>query len=50
MFKIILTICLFGAAFCEDIKEEENVLVLTAENFKTALKNHPNILVEFCKF
>ncbi|GMS87149.1 hypothetical protein PENTCL1PPCAC_9324, partial [Pristionchus entomophagus] len=30
-----------------DIEEEENVLVLTNDNFESALEAHPNMLVEF---
>ena len=50
MYKLVFVFCFFGAAFCGDIAEDENVLVLTTDNFETALELYPNILVEFCKF
>lgn len=41
-------LCLFVAvAFGAEIKEEDDVLVLTTENFDEAIKAHPEILVEF---
>lgn len=30
------------------LQEEENVIVLTVDNFEEALEKYPNILVEFC--
>ena len=48
---ILLMVAFVGTAFCEDeITEEENVLVLTKDNFDGALAKHNYILVEFCKF
>ena len=32
-----------------EIKEEENVLVLTEKNFEYAVTNNKYVLVEFCK-
>lgn len=45
-----LFLCLVAFAFAEDIKEDEGVLVLTKDNFEQATKDHPHMLVEFCKF
>ena len=33
-----------------EIKEEENVLVLTEKNFEYAVTNNKYVLVEFCKY
>lgn len=45
-----LILCLLVAvAFGAEIKEEDDVLVLTTENFDEAIKAHPEILVEFCE-
>ena len=49
--KIYLTLLLSLAAFAfgEDIKEEEDVLVLTEAVFDQAIADNEHILVEFCK-
>lgn len=49
MFRIpLLSVVLLSAAvFAAEIKEEENVLVLETGNFEDALKQYPDILVEF---
>jgi protein disulfide-isomerase A1 len=46
--KVSLMICvLFGLAFADDIKREENVLVLTKDNFDGAVTDNKHVLVEF---
>ena len=47
MLKLVL---LCALAVSSEITEEEDVLVLKKSNFEEALKAHPNILVEFCKY
>jgi len=49
--KIYLTLLLSLVvfAFGEDIKEEEDVLVLTEAVFDQAITENEHILVEFCK-
>lgn len=49
--KIYLTLLLslLAFAFGEDIKEEEDVLVLTEAVFEQAISDNEHILVEFCK-
>lgn len=49
MFKFFL-LCTLAVASRADIGEEDDVLVLKKSNFEEALKAHPNILVEFCKY
>ena len=47
----VLFVALFGAlASAEEIKLEDNVLVLTKDNFDSAVEKHPFMLVEFCKY
>lgn len=47
-----ISLCLLATAavFGAETKEEENVLVLTKENFEENTKAHKYLLVEFCKF
>ena len=33
-----------------NIETEDEVLVITTDNFEEALEKHENILLEFCKF
>lgn len=49
MLKFLL-FCTLAVASRAEIAEEEDVLVLKKSNFDEALKAHPNILVEFCKY
>jgi hypothetical protein len=49
--KIHLLIALFcGISFAEDIKREENVLVLNKNNFEELVNNNNYVLVEFCEY
>jgi len=56
MLKFVVFVVLFGLVLCDgsedapEIKEEDGVLVLTANNFDHALSKHQHVLVEFCKF
>jgi len=45
--SVVGLLALVAAAFSAEITEEENVLVLTNDNFDEALEKHANILVEF---
>lgn len=48
--KFLFAVCLLVATVAAaDIKEEENVLVLTEDNFKEAVDQYEFLLVEFCK-
>ena len=46
---LTLLLSLVAFAFGEDIKEEEDVLVLTEAVFDQAIADNEHILVEFCK-
>jgi protein disulfide-isomerase A1 len=44
----LLFLCLFVVAFAaEEVKEEENVLIITEANFDEVIAQHPFILIEF---
>lgn len=45
----VLLVSLLAFCLADEIKREENVLVLTKDNFEEAVKNK-NVLVEFCKY
>lgn len=47
---IFTVLAVLGCAFGDEIPTEENVLVLSNANFKTAISSNDYILVEFCKF
>lgn len=44
-----LLACLLGAALAK-IETEDEVLVITKDNFDEALEKHPYILLEFCEY
>ena len=46
---IALACLVFGAAQAK-IETEDEVLVLTKDNFDEALKEHDYILIEFCEY
>lgn len=47
---VVLTLCVASSVLCEEIKEEDGVLILTKANFKEALELNEFVLVEFCKY
>jgi len=49
--KFLLLTCLVAGIVQADVevKREENVLVLTKENFESVISENKFILVEFCK-
>ena len=49
MHTTVLLLALCGLALAAEIETEENVLVLTSENFQQALEENQYLLVEFCK-
>lgn len=50
MLPLFLSACFIALTFGADIKDENGVLVLTTANIEDALKENPNILIEFCKY
>ena len=50
MLSLCLSACVIALALGADIKEDNGVLILTTANFDDAIKENPNLLVEFCKY
>lgn len=48
--SVIFLIYALNNAGASDIKAEEGVLVLTSDNFQSAISDNEFILVEFCKY
>lgn len=50
-FVLIFSLLIASAkVYCDEIKEEEGVLVLNKSNFKTAIEENEHVLVEFCEY
>lgn len=47
MLSLFLSACVIALALGADIKEDNGVLILTTANFDDAIKENPNLLVEF---
>lgn len=47
---VISVLALINAVSTADIETDQNVFVLTKDNFDQAIQEHKNILVEFCKY
>lgn len=47
--KCLILLTLFVLSYCE-VKEEEDVLVVTTDNWDEVVKDDAIVLVEFCKF
>lgn len=47
---IVLAFCVIAAFAEEEIKTEDEVLVITKANFEEALEKYSYILFEFCKY
>ena len=51
MKLFLCALLLVAASVCADeIKSEDGVLVLTVDNFDSAIKSNEFVLVEFCKY
>lgn len=50
MFKVCLLIAITTSVCCDEIKNEEGVLVFTKDNFKTGITDNEFVFVEFCKY
>ena len=48
--KFFVLTLLVVAAFADDFKEEDGVLVLTKDTFDAAIEKHEYVLAEFCEF
>ena len=46
---IIFLVTVISSGLCAEYTEDENVLVLTTDNFDDAISEFKHVLVEFCK-
>jgi len=50
MKLLVVLLASFIVSITAEIAVEEGVLVLTTDNFDSAISDNENILVEFCKY
>jgi hypothetical protein len=50
IFKVCVILAVSSTVFCDEIKNDDGVLVFTKDNFKTGIKDNEFVLVEFCKY
>jgi hypothetical protein len=50
IFKACVLLIVSSTVFCDEIKNEEGVLVFTQDNFEKGIKENEFVLVEFCKY
>lgn len=47
IFKVCVILAISSTVFCDEIKNDDGVLVFTKDNFKTGVKDNEFVLVEF---